>query len=111
MWSECCATPCTALAGRSRKRLTPPCGPARSWLAQPVVQVIDPGPDHVGRVLKLLERLGTGANLVTDAQIAALAIEQGAILHTADADFQRFPGLRWLNPITAVSSVRLRKHE
>src|SRR5205823_9108601 len=30
MWSECCATPCTALAGRSRKRLTPPCGSALS---------------------------------------------------------------------------------
>ena len=86
-------------------------GHVRSWLAQPVVQVIDPGPDHVGHVLKLLERLGTGGNLVTDAQIAALAIEQGAILHTADADFQRVPGLRWLNPITGVSSVRLRKHE
>ena len=86
-------------------------GHVRSWLSQPVVQVLDPGPDHLGHVLKLLEMLGTGGNLVTDAQIAALVIEQGAILHTADADFQRFPGLRWLNPITGVSSVRLRKHE
>jgi toxin-antitoxin system PIN domain toxin len=83
----------------------------RSWLAQPMVRVVEPGPDHVGQVLKLLETLGTAGNLVTDAQIAALAIEQNAVLHTADADFQRFPGLRWLNPLTGVASGRLRRKQ
>jgi len=63
----------------------------RAWLAQPMVRVVEPGPDHEGQVLKLLEALGTARNLVTDAQIAALAIDQDAVLHTADADFQRFP--------------------
>jgi len=37
---------------------------------------------------------------VTDVQIAALAIEYGAVVHTADADFLRIPGVRWFNPLT-----------
>ena len=76
----------------------------RSWQAQPVVQILEPQADHVTQVLGLLETLGTAGNLVTDAQLAALAIEHGAVLHTADADFLRFRGLRWLNPITGVAS-------
>jgi toxin-antitoxin system PIN domain toxin len=78
----------------------------RSWLEQGVVQVVEPGPHHVVEVMKLLEGLGAAGNLVTDAQIAAVAIEHGAVLHTADADFQRFPGLRWYNPITGLASTR-----
>ena len=62
-------------------------------------------------MLKLLEALGTAGNLVTDAQIAALTLEHGAVLHTADSDFLRFPGLRWFNPITGTASRRLRKGE
>jgi predicted nucleic acid-binding protein len=38
--------------------------------------------------------LGTGANLVTDAQLAAFALEYNAVLATGDRDFQRFPGLK-----------------
>lgn len=76
----------------------------RGWQTQPVVQILEPRADHVAQVLKLLETLGTAGNLVTDAQLAALALEHGAVLHTADADFLRFPGLRWFNPITGVAS-------
>ncbi|MDO8793723.1 MAG: PIN domain-containing protein [Vicinamibacterales bacterium] len=74
-------------------------GHVRAWLAQPVVQVLDPRADHIDRVLSLLESLGTGGNLTTDAQIAALVLEHEAVLHTTDADFLRFPALRWLNPL------------
>ena len=79
----------------------------RSWQAQPVVQILEPRADHVAQVLKLLEMLGTAGNLVTDAQLAALALEHGAVLHTTDADFLRFRGLRWFNPITGVASRSL----
>jgi toxin-antitoxin system PIN domain toxin len=72
----------------------------RSWLGQEVVTIPEDAPDHIARVLGLLEALGTAGNLVTDAQIAAVAIERDAVVHTADADFIRFKGLRWLNPIT-----------
>jgi len=38
--------------------------------------------------------------LVSDAEIAALTAEYGGMLYTADRDFARFPGLRWVNPLT-----------
>jgi hypothetical protein len=84
-------------------------GHVRSWLEQPPAQVLEPGSDHIRHVLKLLESLGTAGNLVSDAQMAALAMEHGAVLHTADTDFLRFQGLRWYNPITVTSSAGLRR--
>ena len=79
----------------------------RAWLAQPVVQVLEPRGDHhehLERVLTLLESLGTAGNLVTDAQIAALVLESDAVLHTTDPDFLRCAALRWLNPLTGITS-------
>jgi len=68
----------------------------RSWLAQPGVVIIHPSPRH----LELLEQLVTEGQatgpLVSDAALAALAIENGAVLASTDRDFSRFPGLRWL---------------
>ncbi|MDO8944662.1 MAG: hypothetical protein Q7U75_15880, partial [Desulfobacterales bacterium] len=46
----------------------------------------------------LREHLGSAGNLTTDAHLAALCIEHQAELHSTDADFARFPGLRWKNP-------------
>jgi uncharacterized protein len=77
----------------------------KSWLEQPVVKIPESAPDHVERVLGLLMRLGTAGNLVTDAQIAAVALEHDAVVHTADADFIRFAGLRWLNPLTGAGGT------
>lgn len=81
----------------------------RGWLDRSCTRVLEPGPNHIEQTLSLLEKVGTAGNLVTDAQIAALAIEYGAVVHTADADFLRFPGVRWRNPITGVSSRGLKK--
>lgn len=75
------------------------CGHARSWLARPQVVVLDPGRRHADVVFGLLESLGTAGNLTTDAHLAALAIEHQAELHSTDADFARFAGLRWRNPL------------
>ena len=47
----------------------------------------------------LLRELGAAANLTTDAQLAALAIEHQGEVHSNDVDFGRFRGLRWVNPI------------
>ena len=75
------------------------CDRARSWLARPYVTILHPGERHAEILFGLLEALGAGANLTTDAHLAALAIDHQAELHSTDADFQRFAGLRWLNPI------------
>jgi uncharacterized protein len=69
------------------------------WLGQPCVVVVHPGDRHSAIVRHLLRPLGTVGNLVNDAHLAALAIEHQCELHSNDADFARFPGLRWLNPL------------
>ena len=73
----------------------------RSWLAQPPVRILHPGSRFEGLFLDYLVHLGAGGNLTTDAQLAALAVEHQAELHSSDFDFSRFPGLRWTNPLTA----------
>ena len=70
-----------------------------TWLKQPHVRVIEPSPQHVSDVLGLLNQLGTAGNLTTDAQIAALAKQEKAALHSNDTDFLRFPGLDFHNPL------------
>lgn len=57
-----------------------------------------PKPEHVHLVLRLRDALGAGANLTTDALLAAYALEFGGTVHANDADFGRFPGVRWVNP-------------
>lgn len=69
------------------------------WLAQPSTTVIGPTERHATVVRELLEPVGTGGNLVTDAHLGAIAIEHGATLCTADRDFGRFTGLKWQNPL------------
>lgn len=71
----------------------------REWLARPQVQFLTPGPEHVGVALRLLERVGTGANLTTDAQLAAYAVESGGTIHSNDADFGRFADVPWVDPL------------
>ena len=76
------------------------CTIVESWLAQPQVQILRPGRRHASILFDLLRRVGTAGNLTTDAHLAALAIEHQAELHSTDADFIRFSGLRWSNPLT-----------
>lgn len=76
-------------------------GVVRGWLAQPNAVAISPPRRHLDRLEELLSGTGSAGNLVADAHLAALAIGYGAELHSADADFGRFPGLRWVNPLAA----------
>lgn len=69
------------------------------WLEHPITTIIDPTPRHASVLRDLLGPTGTAGNLVTDAHLAALAIEHGGELCTADRDFGRFAGLRWTDPI------------
>jgi toxin-antitoxin system PIN domain toxin len=69
------------------------------WLAQPCTVVLHPSDRHLAILRGLVEPLGTAGNLMSDAHLAALAIEHGAEVCSADTDFARFRGLRWTNPL------------
>jgi uncharacterized protein len=69
------------------------------WLAQPCAVVLHPTERHLAVLRGLVEPLGTAGNMTTDAHLAALAIEHGAEVCSADADFGRLRGLRWTNPL------------
>lgn len=69
------------------------------WLSSDVAWVPGPTERHAEILGHLLALPGIRANLVHDADLAALAIEHGLILYSTDGDFARFPSLRWQNPL------------
>jgi len=68
-------------------------------LDQPNVRLLVPGEHHWGLFRQMITEGQARGPLVSDAQLAALTIEHGGVLHTTDRDFARFPGLRWTNPL------------
>jgi uncharacterized protein len=70
-----------------------------SWLALAHVRILYPGDEHWLLLQRLAEQVRLRGGQITDAAIAAIAIEYGAVVHTNDRDFARFPGLRWVNPL------------
>ena len=70
-----------------------------SWLAVATVSILEPGERYWEIFHGLLRAAQVSGPLVTDAALAALAIEHGATLCTTDRDFARFPGLRTFNPL------------
>jgi uncharacterized protein len=70
-----------------------------SWLAREGVTILEPGSRHLAIVRTLFDATSVAASLTTDTHLAALAIEHQCELHSNDADFSRFPGLRWHNPL------------
>ena len=69
------------------------------WLERPMVTLLNPGERHWEIFRDLMARGQARGPLVTDAHLAALAIEHGATLATTVRDFARFPGLKFFNPI------------
>lgn len=69
------------------------------WLAVPSVWVPGPTERHAEVLRGLMLRHQVGANMVTDAQLAALAVEHGLTMCSADTDFARFDEIRWENPV------------
>lgn len=72
-----------------------------SWLEQPNVQALRPGEQHWPLFRQMLVEGQASGDLTSDAQLAALTMEFGGVLHTTDRDFARFPGLRWTNPLAS----------
>lgn len=71
----------------------------RSWLQRSITDLLILDESDLLRAMEWLTAEGVGGNLTTDAQIAAIAARHRATVHTVDTDFQRFPGVRWKNPL------------
>jgi len=69
------------------------------WINLPHLHVLAPGERHWSLLRKMLLEGQARGPMTTDAQLAALTIEYGGVFYTADRDFARFPGLRWVNPL------------
>jgi toxin-antitoxin system PIN domain toxin len=72
-----------------------------TWLSAETAWTPEPTERHAAVLGDLLALPGMYGNLVPDAHLAALAIEHGLTLCSTDGDFARFPGLTWLNPLSA----------
>ena len=77
-----------------------------SWLDQPFVEPVGPGDGHWPILRNLVRSSGTAGNLMSDAHIAALALQFGAAVYSADHDFRRFPGVRHVNPLDDTETAR-----
>lgn len=86
---------------RSRRTLQQALGIVDSWLALPQVELLLPSDRHWPLLRQMLLEGEAAGDLVTDAQLAAAAMEIGAVVQTNDRDFSRFPGLRWKNPLVS----------
>jgi toxin-antitoxin system PIN domain toxin len=71
------------------------------WLAVPTVWIPQPTDAHADVLGSLVRRYRLAGNLVPDAHLAAIAIEHGLEVCSADSDFARFPEVRWRNPFAA----------
>ena len=86
--------------GKGRSTATRPsaCPGLSFWGSCDVKLVLEK--DHHWSVLRaLLGTSGAAGNLATDAHLAAFALTHDAVLVSCDADFGRFDGLRWENPL------------
>ncbi len=88
------------------RALREPLGPGEAWqfveewLDAPAAWVPAPGRSHRDILGRLVRDLELRANLVTDAVLAALCIEHGLQIVSADSDFARFREIKWLNPLS-----------
>lgn len=77
-------------------------GRVSAWLSVDVVWTPEPGPRYASILGDLVVRHDVRGNLVPDAQLAALALEHGLTIYSADSDFARFPEVDWRNPVAPV---------
>jgi toxin-antitoxin system PIN domain toxin len=81
--------------------LTEAWGQVERWLSLDSVWIPTATDQHAKVLSRLLAQASERSDLVADAHLAALAIEHGLTLYSADGDFARFSGLRWENPLAS----------
>lgn len=72
-----------------------------AWLDARNSWVPQPGPGFREILGRLIQDLSLSANLIPDAALAALCIEHGLAVVSADSDFARFTEVSWVNPLAA----------
>jgi len=70
------------------------------WIDLPNIIIPEPGPRHLLLLNNLIQEGQATGSLVTDAVLAAIAIESNATLASTDRDFARFKGLAWIDPLS-----------
>jgi toxin-antitoxin system PIN domain toxin len=75
----------------------------RDLLGHPGVVLVESGSRHLAILEKLVTDYDVSGPRISDAVLAAIALEHGASLASADRDFRRFESLRWINPLAAHS--------
>jgi toxin-antitoxin system PIN domain toxin len=73
------------------------------WLAAECAWVPTAGERHRELMARYCRAAWMTSRLVPDAHLAAMAVEHGLRLCSSDADFARFPGLDWFNPLAAMN--------
>ena len=69
------------------------------WLRCEVAWTPHPTDHHAAVLGSLILKYDLRANAITDAELAALAIEHGLRVYSADTDFARFTEIEWVNPL------------
>ena len=69
------------------------------WLSCPHVRLLQVSEQGLERLFDLLEEAGSGGSLSTDALIAVTALEHSATVYSNDRDFDRFAGVRRVDPL------------
>ena len=77
----------------------------QSWVDLGSVRFLVPGRNHWPIFRNLLLSVGPAGNLTSDVHLAALALEHGCTLYSADNDFKRFPGITHVNPLAGSPSI------
>jgi len=91
------------------RALSAPLAPAEAWehvddwVGAPASWIPMPGRGHREILRSLLVEKDLRAGLVTDAVLAALCIEHGLPMVSADSDFARFPEITWINPVSSLA--------
>lgn len=74
-------------------------GQVEAWLGAPAAWIPQPTAAHAEVLGSLIRSYQLRSNMVPDAQLAAVAIEHGLTIFSADTDFARFSEIRWVNPL------------
>lgn len=75
-----------------------------AWLAAVPAWIPVPTDHHADILGSLVRTYRLRGNLIVDARLAALAIEHGLTVCSADTDFARFAEIRWENPVSPTGS-------